>query len=148
MVFALGTTRKGRTLGLSSEERSRHVHVVGASGTGKSKLLESMIRQDILSPSGHGLCLIDPHGTLADSIVEWCAALKIGKYRRIHVIDAKDETWAAGFNPLREGGGIDLNARVGAMVATCAEVWGGEDINQTPLLTTCLPFCRAVLTIS
>ena len=148
MVFALGTTRKGQTLGLSSEERSRHIHVVGASGTGKSKLLESMIRQDILSPSGHGLCLIDPHGTLADAIVEWCAALKIGKYRRIHVIDAKDETWAAGFNPLREGGGIDLNARVGAMVATCAEVWGGEDINQTPLLTTCLELVFYALAVN
>jgi hypothetical protein len=148
MTLTLGTTRKGRNLRLSSEERSRHIHVVGASGTGKSKLLESMIRQDILSPSGHGLCLIDPHGTLADAIVEWCAALNIGKHRRIHVIDAKDETWAAGFNPLRDGGGIDLNARVDAMVATCAEVWGGEDINQTPLLTTCLQLVFYALAVN
>lgn len=148
MTLTLGTTGKGRDLRLTSEERSRHIHVVGASGTGKSKLLESMIRQDILTPSGHGLCLIDPHGTLADAIVEWCAALDIGKHRRIHVIDAKDESWAAGFNPLREGGGIDLNARVGAMVATCAEVWGGEDINQTPLLTTCLELVFYALAVN
>ena len=104
MGFSLGTTRKGRTLSLTSEERSCHIHVVGASGTGKSKLLESMIRQDILSPSGHGLCLIDPHGTLADPIVEWCAALKIGKHRRIHVIDPADGEWSVGFNPLRLDG--------------------------------------------
>lgn len=136
MPFALGTMRKGRELTLSDEERSRHIHVVGASGTGKSKLLECMIRQDLLS--GRGLCLIDPHGTLADAIVEWCAALNIDKHRRFHLIDPKDKDWVAGFNPLRFDPELDLNTRVDAMVETCAEVWGGEDLNQTPLLTTCL----------
>ena len=136
MAFALGTMRKGRELTLSDEERSRHIHVVGASGTGKSKLLEAMIRQDLLS--GRGLCLIDPHGTLADAITEWCAAINIDKHRRIHLIDPKDKDWVAGFNPLRFDPDLDLMTRVDAMVATCAEVWGGEDLNQTPLLTTCL----------
>lgn len=140
MAFALGTMSKGRELSLTDEERSRHIHIVGASGTGKSKLLEAMIRQDLLAGhlSGRGLCLIDPHGTLADAIIEWCAAMKIDKYRRIHIIDPKNRDWVPGFNPLRFDGVLDLNARVDAMVATCAEVWGGEDINQTPLLTTCL----------
>ena len=136
MALALGTMRKGRELTLSDEERSRHIHVVGASGTGKSKLLEAMIRQDLLS--GRGLCLIDPHGTLADSVIDWCAALNIDKHRRIHLIDPKDKNWVAGFNPLRFDPELDLMTRVDAMVATCAEVWGGEDLNQTPLLTTCL----------
>lgn len=136
MTLALGTVRRGRELRLSDEERSRHIHVVGASGTGKSKLLESLIRQDMLR--GRGLCLIDPHGTLADSIIEWSAALKLETHRRIHVVDLKDEQWVAGFNPLRLQPGQHLTARVDAMVETCAEVWGGEDINQTPLLTTCL----------
>lgn len=146
MALALGTMSRGRELSLTNEERSRHVHVVGASGTGKSKLLESMIRQDLLS--GRGLCLIDPHGTLADAVIEWCAALKIDRHRRIHIIDPKDLTWAAGFNPLRFDGEIDLNARVDAMVATCAEVWGGEDINQTPLLTTCLQLVFYALAVN
>lgn len=136
MSFALGTTSRGQKLRLTDEERSRHLHLVGASGTGKSKLLESMIRQDILK--GRGLCLIDPHGTLADAVAEWCAALNIDKRRRVHLIDPKDGNWSAGFNPLRSDTGIDLDARVNTMVETCAEVWGGEDINQTPLLATCL----------
>lgn len=145
-MVALGATSKGRKLTLTNEERSRHIHIVGASGTGKSKLLEAMIRQDLFS--GRGLCLIDPHGTLADAIVEWCAALNIQKHRRIHIIDPKDQAWAAGFNPLRFDGEMDLNARVDAMVATCAEVWGGEDINQTPLLTTCLQLVFYALAVN
>lgn len=136
MSLALGTTRRRRTLALTDEERSRHVHIVGASGTGKSKLLEALIQQDILV--GRGLCLLDPHGTLADAVVDWCSAIKIGDRRRIHVVDLKDDAWCTGFNPLGAHAARDVEARADAMVATCAEVWGGDDINQTPLLTTCL----------
>jgi hypothetical protein len=134
--LVLGTTRNRRPVVLSDEERSRHVHVVGASGTGKSKLFEALIRRDILT--GRGLCLIDPHGTLADSIVEWCAALRLTDKRHVHVLDLKDDNWSMGFNSLGAQTARHVEARVDAMVATCAQVWGGEDINQTPLLTTCL----------
>lgn len=136
MALPLGTTGWGRQLALTDEQRSRHIHIVGASGTGKSKLLESMIRDDIFT--GRGLCLIDPHGTLADAIAAWCAALRLGEHRRIHYVDPKDMEWSLGFNPLHVAAPSLLQARVDAMVGTCAEVWGGEDLNQTPLLTTCL----------
>ena len=136
MAFALGTTRRGKTLTLSAEERSRHVHIVGASGTGKSKLMESMIRQDILA--GRGLCLIDPHGTLADAIVQFCASRQLQGARRIHVIEPADAAWSVGFNPLRLDGVTEAAARVDAMVSACAQVWGGENTTSTPLLKKCL----------
>ncbi len=138
MTVTLGTTRRGRSVRLSDEERSRHIHVVGASGTGKSKLLETMIRQDILL-GRRGLCVVDPHGTLVDAVVQWCAALRVeDRGRRVHLLDLTDSAWATGFNPLKVRSNEALTARVDAMVSTCAEVWGGEDINQTPLLTTSL----------
>lgn len=136
MAFVVGTTRRGRTLTLSAEERSRHVHIVGASGTGKSKLMESMIRQDILA--GRGLCLIDPHGTLADAIVQFCASRGLQGARRIHVIEPADAAWSVGFNPLRLDGVTEAAARVDAMVSACAQVWGGENATSTPLLKKCL----------
>ncbi|MDO8575983.1 MAG: type IV secretion system DNA-binding domain-containing protein [bacterium] len=136
MAFAVGTTRRGKTLTLSAEERSRHVHIVGASGTGKSKLMESMIRQDILA--GRGLCLIDPHGTLADAIVQFCASRQLQGARRIHVIEPADAAWSVGFNPLRLDGVTEAAARVDAMVSACAQVWGGENATSTPLLKKCL----------
>jgi len=52
---------------LPVEARMRHVHVVGASGTGKSTLLVSMILQDIAA--GRGVGVIDPHGDLVDQIL-------------------------------------------------------------------------------
>ena len=46
------------------------MHIIGASGEGKSKFMEHLIRQDIIN--NNGLCLIDPHGYLYNDIVRWC----------------------------------------------------------------------------
>lgn len=52
---------------LDDETRRRHVYAVGQTGTGKSTLFESMILSDIRQ--GKGLCLIDPHGQLAEQLL-------------------------------------------------------------------------------
>lgn len=64
----------GLTLGISGHEPSmqpvrigphdlsRHIYVVGQTGTGKTTLLTSMILDDMRR--GEGLCVIDPHGDL------------------------------------------------------------------------------------
>ena len=131
MQLALGRSRRA-PISLTDEERSRHVHIVGASGTGKSKLMESIIRQDILAR--RGLCLIDPHGALVDEIVAWCASRRLDHHRRIHVVEASDPGWCVGFNPLQLDGATAPSVRVDAMVAACSQVWGGEDMNGTPRL--------------
>jgi hypothetical protein len=45
---------------LTPEDRLRHLYVIGQTGTGKSKFLLSLIKQDI--ENGEGVCFIDPHG--------------------------------------------------------------------------------------
>uniref|UniRef100_UPI0035642171 hypothetical protein n=1 Tax=Roseovarius sp. TaxID=1486281 RepID=UPI0035642171 len=121
---------------LSPAERSTHIQVIGASGRGKTKFLEQMIRQDI--EHRHGLCLIDPHGTLYDEVVSWCARYGLHRRRRIHLIDPNDPEWTVGFDPLRCNDPEELPVAVDAAVEVCAQVWGGEDTNRTPLLKKCL----------
>ncbi|HEY4941879.1 MAG TPA: type IV secretion system DNA-binding domain-containing protein [Rhizomicrobium sp.] len=130
-MLELGTADDGPVV-LSDDERARHIHIIGSTGTGKSKLMEHMLRSDITK--GRGLCLIDPHGTLAGQIAAWCAARGLASVRKIHLVRPGDATWVAGFNPLRMGSGEAVSVRVDAMVAACAQVWGGQDMNQTPRL--------------
>ncbi|EKD87208.1 MAG: hypothetical protein ACD_37C00012G0008 [uncultured bacterium] len=54
-------------IGLTKEERRRHVYILGATGTGKSTMLLSMIKQDI--EHNKGICVVDPHGDLIDQIL-------------------------------------------------------------------------------
>lgn len=54
-------------IGLTQDERRRHMYVLGATGTGKTTMLLSMIKQDI--ENNKGLCLIDPHGDLVEDIL-------------------------------------------------------------------------------
>ena len=52
---------------LGQKERKLHSYVVGLTGRGKSKFLQSLIVQDVLA--GRGAGLIDPHGDLALDIL-------------------------------------------------------------------------------
>jgi len=54
-------------IGLTEDERRRHMYILGATGTGKSTMLLSMIKQDI--EHNKGLCVIDPHGDLIENIL-------------------------------------------------------------------------------
>jgi hypothetical protein len=47
-----------------ADDRRRHFYIIGQTGTGKSALLQEMMKQDI--EQGRGICLIDPHGDLAE----------------------------------------------------------------------------------
>ena len=52
--------------------RDKHLYVCGGTGTGKSKFLESLTRQDIISwrKSKCGMLVLDPHGSLYDSLIQ------------------------------------------------------------------------------
>lgn len=52
---------------MGTEDRMRHMFIVGQTGTGKSTLMESMILQDI--QSGKGIAVVDPHGDMVDNVL-------------------------------------------------------------------------------
>src|SRR3989344_5995446 len=56
--------------GIKTDDRRRHLYVIGKTGMGKTTMMENMVVQDILN--GHGVCFIDPHG---DSITKILANL-------------------------------------------------------------------------
>ena len=67
-VFAVSRFGNQETpVGQTLEERRRHTYILGATGSGKTTLLSQMIKQDILG--GKGLCVVDPHGQLAEEVL-------------------------------------------------------------------------------
>lgn len=52
---------------MKNEDRFRHFYVIGQTGTGKSSIFQVMIRQDL--ERGHGIAVVDPHGSLIDDIL-------------------------------------------------------------------------------
>jgi hypothetical protein len=84
-----------RPFGLRPGDRRAHMYVVGKTGTGKSSLLEGMIRQDILA--GNGLALFDPHGDLAERLRAW---MPESRKEDLIYLDVPDPEQPFGFNPL------------------------------------------------
>lgn len=58
-----------RSFGIKEKDRHGHMYMIGKTGTGKSTLMKNMAISDIRR--GNGLALIDPHGDLAEEIMEY-----------------------------------------------------------------------------
>ena len=145
--LSLGCIRGGvEVVHMSAAERARHTYIVGATRTGKSKLLEDCIRQDILAwpRSGCGMLVIDRHGSLYDNTVKWAAARDLSSWP-IVPIDLRRDDWIVSFNPLRRRGrGEDDSVIVGNCVRSIMHSCGHTNFNETPRL---MKWLEAFLTI-
>jgi hypothetical protein len=56
-------------IGLTEEERERHMYIIGGTGNGKTTMLFYEILQDIRA--GNGVAVLDPHGDLAERILRY-----------------------------------------------------------------------------
>ena len=78
---------------MKREDRTRHHYMIGKSGTWKSVFLQTIARQDLWN--GDGICLIDPHGDLAEDVLSF-----VPKERAKDVVyfDAGNEDRPMGLN--------------------------------------------------
>gem|GEM_PF-3889455 len=84
--MVIGTdTRTGEPVVVPWERRTSHILAVGATGAGKSVLLERLIRQDLLD--GTTCIVFDVHGELIGSLLEFASTLPQERADRILVIE-------------------------------------------------------------
>jgi hypothetical protein len=115
----------GQTIpfGLLPADRRQHVYCIGKTGTGKTTLLRNLILQDI--ELGHGVGVIDPHGDLAEDILD-----QIPPWRTDDVVyfNPADLDYPIGLNLLqrvpRERRHRIASGVVGAMKAIWRDSWG------------------------
>jgi hypothetical protein len=110
---------------LSESDRRQHVYVVGKTGTGKTTLLRNLIIQDICQ--GKGVGLIDPHGDLAQELLD-----HIPPWRADDLVyfNPADREYPIGLNLLntaaQDAGHLIASGVVGAMKGIWRDSWGAR----------------------
>jgi len=94
---------------ISDRDRIRHTHIVGATGSGKTLLMESLIYEDL--KNGRGALIIDPKGDreLYERIKEFCE--KIGRISDLHLVSAQYKEESVRWNPCRLGSASEIQSK-------------------------------------
>ena len=109
---------------LNAAHRLKHTHIIGATGTGKSTLLSSMIIQDM--EQGNGVALLDPHGDLIETVLNY-----VPEHRAKDVVlfDPSDSEYPVGFNILQAHTEIEKETLSSDLVAAFKRLstsWGDQ----------------------
>jgi len=109
---------------LTPDQRVRHTHIIGASGTGKSSLLFNLIRQDI--ENGEGVGVLDPHGDLINQLL---GIIPDDRIDDVVLVDPSDVEFPIGFNILSAHSEAEkelLASDLIAMFRRLATSWGDQ----------------------
>lgn len=109
---------------LPPDLRTRHTHLVGASGTGKSTLLVQLILEDL--QAGGGLAVLDPHGDLVDEIL---ARYPEERERDLILFDPSENSFRVGWNMLHARTEIEkviLSSDLVAAFRRLSTSWGDQ----------------------
>lgn len=127
---------------IAEKDRATHLYVVGATGTGKTKFLEYLIKQDI--EKGNGFGVIDPHGDLVEDV----KGFLILQYSpdepeitdKVILIDPTDPIFTVTFNPLEKMPGVPLAEQANELICAFRKIWSDswgvrmEDLMRNSLI--------------
>lgn len=137
----LGYDALNRQIHLEPDDRKCHMHVIGSSGSGKSKFLEWMMRGDL--KNRQGFCLLDPHGTLYDDVANYCAHQVLD--REIILLNLSKPESIIGFNPFQRASDNSVAVQVDRRISATMHAWGVENADQTPTLERTLRLIYTVM---
>lgn len=83
------------TFGIKKEDRRKHMYMVGKTGTGKSTVIANMVINDMRN--GEGLAVIDPHGDLCETLLDYIPSHRIND---VAYLDPSDTEYPFHLNPL------------------------------------------------
>lgn len=109
---------KEQVFGIKRKDRRQHMYILGKSGTGKSAMLKNMIIQNIRN--GEGLAVVDPHGELAEEVLEL-----IPEHRKGDVVyfNPADTDFHIGFNILEVSDPKYKHLIAGGLMSVFTKIW-------------------------
>lgn len=112
-----------RVFGIKTDDRTRHMYIIGKTGMGKTNLLENLVVQDIRN--GHGVCYIDPHGDTAEKLLKSVPSDRIND---VIYLNPADQNFPLAFNVMES---VDPDYRhlvasglIGVFKKIWADSWG------------------------
>lgn len=109
---------KRERFGIKSEDRTKHMYIIGKTGMGKSTLLENMIIQDVRA--GEGLAFIDPHGASAEKVLEYIPEERVKDVLYFAPFDLENPI---AFNVMEDVGYDKRHLVVNGLMAAFKKIW-------------------------
>lgn len=104
--------------GIKSEDRSRHMYIIGKTGMGKSTLLENLAIQDI--KNGEGVCFIDPHGSVVEKLLDFIPPHRV---RDVIYFAPFDLDNPIAFNVMEDVGKDQRHLVASGLMSTFEKIW-------------------------
>lgn len=108
----------GAIFGMRPSDARNHCYIIGKTGSGKTTLLRNLLLQHLAL--GHGFALIDPHGDLAEEILQ-----HVPRWRTDHVVyfNPGDRDFPIAFNPLANVPHDQQSLAVSGIVSALKNLW-------------------------
>lgn len=114
-----------KRFGIKTDDRRRHIYILGKTGTGKTELLLNMAIQDI--NRGYGIAFLDPHGDTAERLLDFVPQKRVND---VLYFNPADLDFPIAFNVME---GVDISRRylvssslLGVFRKIWTEVWSAR----------------------
>jgi len=104
--------------GIKDHDRRRHVYSVGKTGTGKSTLIANMAIDDL--KKGRGLAVIDPHGDLCETLLDYIPRNRIND---TVYFNPADKEFPIKINPLEVQNREEAELVTSGLMAIFTKIW-------------------------
>ncbi|MDP2650284.1 MAG: type IV secretion system DNA-binding domain-containing protein, partial [bacterium] len=120
VVYFAATDSRNKQIpfGIRTDDRMRHMYIIGKTGMGKSTLLENMAIQDI--QNGEGLAFIDPHGSTAEKLLDYVPESRI---QDVLYFAPFDTNFPIGFNIMEDVGYDKRHLVVAGLMSSFQRIW-------------------------
>jgi len=127
VTYFAETDSRGKRVrfGIKSQDRLKHVYVIGKTGMGKSTLLENMAIQDI--QNGNGIAFLDPHGGTAEKLLEYVPEERI---KDVLYFAPFDLDYPVSFNIMEDIGAEKRHLVVNGLMSAFKKLFGEESFSD------------------
>lgn len=106
--------------GIKTDDRRRHMYVIGKTGMGKTTMMENMAIQDIRN--GKGICYIDPHG---DSIAKILDFIPNDRINDVVYFNPADQDFPIALNILESVDPKYQHLVASGLMGVFTKIWAG-----------------------